>query len=296
MLVIDNKKYRNMQEQVAYNAEEIERINKYLDGIDLKDKLIIIDSTSGELSDDDMLIAQSPLAFISNGSTVYIKASEDQDEILFRACDIVATEVSNAYFNVGGSKIVVTKLTKEFALSSDAIITTYSKSQIDSILSGYAPLSGANFIGPVTSPSIIENMNGYSFTSSSAIENIVKEDVFAGVVKNGNKLTIVCACNLTKTAATSGRQEFGIFYVPQTVLDKLIPTQIGEYNYLDIRIIQGASTGWSTINMNVYAQKTSAIGGGVRLAIDSAGLSNMQINTKYYVRYELTFLLNDSLV
>lgn len=145
----------------------------------------------------------------------------------------------------------------------------------------------------ITGGEIVENMSGYSFTSSPAIENITKEDVYAGVVKNGNKLTIVCACNFTKSATTTGNQDFGAFVIPTAVLNKLIPAQIGSYQYMDVRVIQGASSGWSTINMGVYCQKTTT---GVRLAIDSFGLSQMVADTKYYVRYELTFLLSDSLI
>lgn len=161
MLNIGKKKYRNLQEQVGYNTEEIEKIKDLIDGIVIDDKLVVIDSASGSLSEAQMEVLDGPLAFISYNEKVYLKTSESATELVFKAIDIKAKEIGSAYFNVGGSKVVITIATKVYAVSDDLIITSYSKDQIDSIinnimalLNGKASLSGATFSGPVDIPTL----------------------------------------------------------------------------------------------------------------------------------------------
>ena len=40
----------------------------------------------------------------------------------------------------------------------------------------------------ISAPSIIESMSGYSYTKGNEIENLTREFVYAGIVKNGKKL------------------------------------------------------------------------------------------------------------
>ena len=183
-LDIDNKIYRNMQEQVAHNASNIQKIKEYLDGIQFEDKLVVIDAISGNISDEELAILMKPLAFISYNNGVYIKASESSTEIVFKLCGISASEVGSAYFNLGGEKVVVNKSTKAYVVQSDPIITTYSKSQIDSIIANInalkanvsdvytkaqsesalalkANLAGADFTGAVTAPTLAQSVANY---------------------------------------------------------------------------------------------------------------------------------------
>ena len=73
MLVIGNKKYRTPQEQVGFTTEQIEKIAEYLDGLNIQDKLVIVDDVSGTFTEEEMDILRGPLAFVSNGYKVYIK-------------------------------------------------------------------------------------------------------------------------------------------------------------------------------------------------------------------------------
>lgn len=243
-------------------------------GFDTNNKKLIISGTDGE-----KLSIQIECVFIDNPEDVKVTPY------------VLQSAKVTAYRGVIGDLDILGDLDIDGDLTVDGI-TSKGIANTGNITN----IGDIGTTGKITGGEIVENMSGYSFVSSEAIENIVKEDVYVGVVKNGNKLTIVCACNFTKTGNTTGNQEFGIIVLPPTILDKLIPAQIGIYEYMDVRVIQGASAGWSTINMSVYTQKTTSSGGGVRLAIDSTGLSQMITDTKYYVRYELTFLLSENLV
>ena len=178
MLNIGNKVYRNMQEQVAYNSECIQKIKEYLDGLEYSDSLIVLTSSSGSLTAEEMAVAEKKVAFIYLNGELYVK-SEDvvPSSYIFRQVKLKATEVGSAYYEIGGSKIVVTIGTATYAQSDEVVITVYSKSQVDSIvanimaikanvadvytktavdllLAGKADLSGANFTGDVTAPTL----------------------------------------------------------------------------------------------------------------------------------------------
>lgn len=298
-LDIDNKIYRNMQEQVAHNASNIQKIKEYLDGIQFEDKLVVIDTTSGNISDEELAILMKSLAFISYNNGVYIKASESSTEIVFKLCGISASEVGSAYFNLGGEKVVVTKSTKAYVVQSDPIITTYSKSQLDSIianlmalkadkseLNGKANLSGAAFTGPVSGPSIVENMSGYSFVASDSSQ--VNEIIYAGVVKNGNKITFV-----TFVRFTSDLNSFavGSFNIPESIGNKIFPTNYGsDVNWIDSRLISASISASSAVNIVARMYKNS----NTQLTINFRNEGTTSGMT-YVARYEATFLLSDNL-
>ena len=291
MLSIGNKKYRNLQEQVGYNTECIQELAKAIDGITLEDKLVIIANDSGTFTDEEMTVLNGPLAFISDGSKVWLKQSETVSEFVFKAIDIVATEVGGTHYNVGGSKIVVTRATRAYATSDDVIIVTYNKSQMNSLFALKADLSGANFTGAITAPSIIENMSGYSFIKRTPPVSLEYEYVYAGAVKNGNKLTVVIALNITRLDSTSS-VALGDFVLPQDILDNLFPTTIGLGNYLDIKKISAWASEGSAVEINSYFSKTS---GKIVCYATGTTLNNIPLNTKSYFRYEATFLLSDNL-
>lgn len=186
MLNIGNKVYRNMQEQVAYNSECIQAIKDYLDGLEYSDSLIVLTSSSGSLTAEEMAVAEKKVAFIYLNGELYVK-SEDviPSSYIFRQVKLKATEVGSAYYEIGGSKIVVTIGTATYAQSDEAVITVYNKSQIDSIvanimavkanvadvytktavdllLAGKANLSGADFTGAVTAPTFEQTSPNYT--------------------------------------------------------------------------------------------------------------------------------------
>ena len=147
-----------------------------------------------------------------------------------------------------------------------------------------------NVSGNFTANSIIENMAGYAFATESP-SNWTFEYVYASAVKNGNKVTLVLCMNLTKAAGASNFPAVGTFTIPTAVYNKLYPTRIGDYSWLDVRVL------------NVFSTENNSVAMPIRMSKGTTGKVGIQINatnlvegTSYYARYEVTFLLSDSLL
>ena len=144
----------------------------------------------------------------------------------------------------------------------------------------------------VTSKPIVETLYGYEYIPAASGTNITKEIVYAGIAKNGNKLTFVVCANLTKTATISQQgEELCKFYVPLDIGAKLIPTQIGIYSFLDVRQCLLSSNQISGIIKPGYIEKNGAQYLRIFVVLDD----NLVTDRKYYVRYEVTFLLGENL-
>ncbi len=159
---------------------------------------------------------------------------------------------------------------------------------LGAIFNGNVNISGTLNATKVTGDEIVENMSGYSAVLGSDT-NFTYEKVYVGACKNGNKLTLVVALNLTKGAGAGGFPTLCTITIPASVASKLYPTQVGQYNFLDNRVI------------NIFASNTSYVAGVAYVSKNSNNLmfvmssANMVENTKYYVRYEATFLLGNDI-
>ena len=145
-------------------------------------------------------------------------------------------------------------------------------------------------VGTITGGEIVEIMSGYS-ASILTVENYTLEKVYVGAVKNGNKLTVVFALNITKTAADTGYHDLAVIAIPTAISNKLYPTSVGGSNVLSIKSISlfsSVSANPKIATCDLYKS------GGIKLSIGST--SEMVVDTKYYLRYEETFLLSDDLV
>lgn len=306
MLSIGNKKYRNLQEQVGYNTECIKKLGEYLDGIRVEDKLVVIESDSGTFTGEELVVLGGPLAFISNEDKVWIKVSETDSQFVYKAIDIEASEIGNAYFNVGGSKIVVNRGDGSYNTSSDTIITTYSKSQVDSIIANInaikadkaeltlkANVSGQAFTGAITAPSIIEDMSGYSFYTEG---NLTEESViYAGVCKNGNKISFVLFGTYTKKSENpTVNPILGYFIIPSSVGEKLRPYSSNTLLDLNIEYSPGVSSQKITLPGNFIKRSGTLLAVGAYMVHES-GANRLVAGTPYLFRIEATFLLSDNL-
>ena len=300
MIELPNGKVaRTQAEQVGFNSKKIEEIIKFLNESGLKDLVINLEAASGVLTDDQYAIAElSPSYIVLNGK-VYYKGYEDGTNIDFFEAVPKAAAATSLFLQVARIRIV--EATKNYALSSVNIFESYDKSQIDSIVSSLnsaidakAALSGANFTGAITAPSIIENMSGYSFSNLS-VTGLTVNTVYAGAVKTGNKLTIVWFGKLTKTSAYTGADyaTFARFVLPEAILAKIFPTDLG-----------GGGTCVAFGNASLFYDNTITKmdklyninkGGTTTLNILITGLDSMTQDKVYYCRIEQTFLLSDSL-
>ena len=142
----------------------------------------------------------------------------------------------------------------------------------------------------ITGAEIVEKMSGYSMAVTSQ-SNYDVEKVYFSAVKNGNKLTVVTALNITKRTGASDNYNYGSITIPSAVGAKLYPATLGVYdNIMDNRVIKCLSNLNSGIDSNAWITKNSNT-----LLRFNINCYNMVVDTKYYVRYEVTFLLSDDL-
>lgn len=300
MLSIGTKKYRNLQEQVAYNTECIKKLDEYLDGITIEDKLVIIDSDSGTFTDEELVILSAPLAFISDGSKVWMKQSETLVQLVFKAIDVVTTEVGSAYFNLGLSQIVINRETGAYNSSADTFFTTYSKDQIDSIVNNImtvkanasdvynktttdnllalkANLAGADFTGNVTAPKLKQSTANktFSFSYSNFAHGTVQNSYCVAEEINGVLYIIVLIKVTTdETGISSGTGNGATLQLDAEVGSKIydadgIPlSQLGQHSYSNI----ACETAF------VGSDNTDFLTGIGRLVIQRAGINQNQIN------------------
>lgn len=161
---------------------------------------------------------------------------------------------------------------------------------LGAIFQGNVNISGTLNATKVTGNEIIENMNGYSFVKGNTA-NVDYEYIYAGVVKNGNKLSLVWAVNITKLDASVSGINLGYFVLPSAVANKLYPTAVGQYPFLDNKKIGIFASQISSQDVYVYCEKTQDVNARAVMT----DLSSLPANTKYYCRYEVTFLLSDNL-
>lgn len=146
----------------------------------------------------------------------------------------------------------------------------------------------------ITGDEIIENMSGYTaekaITATWDIEN-----VYTGIVKNGNKLTIVSALNII-ALQNAPDNEFGVLKVilPAAIMDKLYPSIIGGAELLyKSDIVLTKSTFYTNRNLfQVYSQKASTY---ITFALVGDASSFVE-GDKFYCRIECTFLLSDNII
>ena len=143
----------------------------------------------------------------------------------------------------------------------DTTLSTYlanmSSAAVSAIAGQNIAPSNVAATGNITAASIIENMSGYTFDLGTGTENLDREVIYAGAVKNGNKLTLVVALNVTRTDTLGGTMglTIGEFFIPQAVLNKLIPTLIGGYNFLDARNLSLSSSHLANKTFPAYSSK-----------------------------------------
>lgn len=142
---------------------------------------------------------------------------------------------------------------------------------------------------------VVEVMEGYAATlGTNAAFRIT--NVYNGAVKNGNKLTIVSAVKLTRTATATGNLQIVAFTIPSNIGNKLYPVPIGGYNWgLAYMPISAMSTIQTGVTQNAYIEKENNTTLRIFL-LNAATLNNLQEGVEYYVRIEATFLLSENLV
>ena len=295
MLVIGNKKYRNLQEQVGWNTEQIDKIFEFLDGINVSDNVVVVLDISTPLTAEELEIVNREVAFIVYNGELYFKRNQDSTYIYF---NIVFQVSQGTVVTLASSEISVTKSNGALGIANSSV-DLYSKTQIDNNFASLsylstqlalkANLAGANFTGAITAPSIIENMSGYSIERyGSALTNWTP--IYVGAVKNGNKLTCVIF-GTYNSSSTPANQALLNINIPDSVGSNLYPYTLGvDDDVLDTKIINffdGLNSYKSAI---IEIEKNS----NSKLSVVLRPI-DLVANTTYYFRAEVTFLLSDNL-
>lgn len=210
---------------------------------------------------------------------------------------VIIGKIDTAYLTIS-VKFTQDEETGEYYIASGDAKYIYSDTLTVSglLVDGESAINGdltvfGDIIGrQITGTEITELMSGYSFTNPTST-GVIFENIYASVVKTGNKLTFVISLDVTKTQSeVDNNPLFGSFTIPQEIHNKLIPSQVGTLSYLDNRIIQFYSSGGEYITRIGYIKKqqNNIIGFVINIA-------TLVVDTKYHCRYEATFLLSENL-
>lgn len=158
-------------------------------------------------------------------------------------------------------------------------------------LSDVETLLASGDVEDIKADSIIENMTGYTYSGLTK-ENLTTTTEFAGIVKTGNKLTLVWFGYLTRTGSVQdGWAPIASFNLPESIANKLAVHSItGMPNSIDDRVITAYSTQTSKVDLNGHITRVNTA-----IAISLFGMASLTENTAYAVRYEATFLLCDNM-
>ena len=140
--------------------------------------------------------------------------------------------------------------------------------------------------GLITGAEIIEKMSGYSFTKATSDEHTTFDYKYAGVVKNGNKITFVIAVEVVKT--DNAEVAIGTFNIPESVGSKLFP--VFESSVLEYGNKEFLAEDFTTQSIPAYWAKNNNY--SIYAAVKT---NNLTAEKAYYVRMEITFLLSDNL-
>lgn len=200
-------------------------------------------------------------------------------------------EIDAPNLNVNHNENVGGDISASGGISSDSVtcndLEVNNSAQVNGDLSVTNDLNAGN----ITGDSIIENMTGYSFAKQSPLGFTI-DYVFASIVKNGNKLTAVIAANITRTDSVPDASNIGRFNIPAAVAAKLYPTYIGNYNVLDMHKVSVSKDG---INFTDLLSRVYKGNNEFSVFLTATTLNTLDLNEKYFLRYEITFLLSDNM-
>ena len=141
---------------------------------------------------------------------------------------------------------------------------------------------------------IIEGMSGYSVTKQTPANYTITYD-YAGIVKNGNKITFACSMVITKIADNTGDYHPTIieYNIPEDIGQLLVPSALGGYlTNLDAKEVLALSNAQTGIEIIVNTNKSS----DTKLQVIGMLLrEKLTAGTAYKLRHEVTFLLSENL-
>jgi len=152
--------------------------------------------------------------------------------------------------------------------------------------------------GLIEGNEIIERMTGYSANIPES-DGLTKDITYVGIVKTGNKLTLAIAGKLTPTN-NFHQAKLIEWSIPINIGAKIYNATLGvapnEDYFVDNKDVSFASSYSNVVKSNVFTQKLSdnMLVTYLQNGVDST--YDLEQNTEYFFRYELTLLLSENLV
>ena len=246
------------------------------------------DKKNGEKNEGSMF---GELAIVDNYYTFQITGRISGYLIL--TIKVAFQEITNAYgakewvINTAKIKLqdVMDDLEGNLALEGDLDVSG------DLSVGGDAEVTGDLEADNISANEIVEKMTGYSASLVSSTGYVITPS-YCGAVKNGNKITFAFATALKKTdEATESNPYLIDITIPSEIYNKLYTSQIGESNFLDNKVLKAFSHHRSAVDMYAWLEKRS----NNRLSLQ-VNMANIVVDTDYFIRYEVTFLLSDTLL
>lgn len=316
MLKINGKVFMNLQEAVQWlldnNALPFQSSANYIANTEIGMGTIVNPSPAKVRIGSLIFFADSKVSTVigltENGFMVSDQYNDLVDDVVY---------VQNVALDASGHLIVslsngtdidaglVKQVTGFEINASQHLIVHYNddtSTDLGAIFNGNISLSGnLSVSGSITGNSIVENMSNYTFTKTTDTADFTLETIFAGAVKNGNKLTLVAYMGITLHNASKTEISYAYdFNVPLSVGNKLYPTTVaGDPYVLDIKDFKFINTTrWQYDKVGTaIIEKTNDYGNNRAQLHFTLGwtLGDLTAEEKYVFRTEITFLLSDSL-
>ena len=300
MLQINGKTFMNLQEAVQWlldnNALPFQSSANYVANTEIGMGTIVNPSPAKVRIGSLIFFADSKVSTVigltENGFIVSDQYNDLVDDVVYvsnveidASAHLIVTLSNGTEIDAGLIKEV-----SNFSIDgSQHLIANYNdgtSTDLGSIFTG-----NVNIAGNFTANSIIENMVNYSFTKDGSLASNDITLVYAGVCKNGNKITFVVAGTFNHgTGDTVADNPYlGTFNIPATVGQKIYP-QVS--NILDSR-----NTNFIRANTTVVSKKyICAKASDSQIILQLNGMtSGFDDEVNYGFRIEETFLLSNNL-
>ena len=306
MLNIGNKTFMNLQEAVGWllenNALPFQCTANYVANTEIAMSTLVNPSPAKVRVGSLIFFADSKVSTVigvtSNSFIVSDQYNDLVDDVVY---------VSNVAINASGHLIVTLsngddidagqiKMVSSFSIdASQHLIVNYNDgttTDLGAIFTGNVNISGTLNATSITGDSIVENMSGYTFINGN-ISGITID--YAGVCKNGNKITFVVAGVLKRNNSTPYSPNLCAFTVPASISNKIYP--IGTGTTIDAREVAYFDLGnYASVpikrNLQFYKETLNPNQFSVQLKVID---SDFTLDKDYFFRYECTFLLSDNL-
>ena len=309
---IGDKYFLNLQEAVAWllanNALPFQCNVNYIANTEIA-KTAIINPSPAEIKVGALvLFADSKIGTISGLTTNGFMVGSDYTDVANALAYITSVDVNGSGYltvTLSDGRTINAGLIKQISSfsidGSQHLIANFNDGTTNDLgaifngninISGDLTVSGTVDGDTLTGNLLLEKMSGYSLTVN-ATPNLVLTKIYAGVVKTGNKITFAFFGTLKRTGTVGGGVVLANIYVPDEIGDKLFPFSLeGLNNVLDNKIVNAFDTltTFASIPTTIFKQNS----GWSQLYVSNLD-SLLTLNTDYVFRYEVTFLLSDSL-